>query len=159
MDETPDQIERHIRETRKDLGKNIDELESKVKKAFNWRAQFEDHPGTMIAVAFGGGVLLSALFSSNHSSGGRSYDRWNEPRESENPGRLHALDNQASDTVRAMKAALIGVAATKLTGFMDELLPGFKDHFESRGAAPARSDPFPGSERPAYRRSTVPGGE
>jgi hypothetical protein len=32
-------------------------------------------------------------------------------------------------TLDALKGALIGVAATKLTGFIEDLLPGFKQEF------------------------------
>ena len=41
MGETSDQIERHIQETRNDLGDNFGELEDKVKTAVDWRAQFD----------------------------------------------------------------------------------------------------------------------
>jgi hypothetical protein len=61
MGETSDQIERHIQETRNDLGDNFSELKEKVKTVVDWRAQFEERPGTMMALAFGGGVL-SQLF-------------------------------------------------------------------------------------------------
>ena len=64
MGETSYQIERHIQETRNDLGDNFGELQSKVKKAVDWRAQVEERPGTMLALAFGGGIVLSALLSS-----------------------------------------------------------------------------------------------
>jgi hypothetical protein len=68
MGEKSDQIERHIRKTRNDLSENFSELEEKVKSALDWRTQFAERPGTMIALAFGGGVLLSAIFSSRRSS-------------------------------------------------------------------------------------------
>jgi hypothetical protein len=51
--ETSDQIERHIRETRSDLGDNLNELGDKVKKTLDWRVQFEERPGTMLGLAFG----------------------------------------------------------------------------------------------------------
>src|SRR4030095_5948489 len=68
MDETSDQIERHIQETRNDLGDNLNALGDKVKKAVDWRAQFEERPGTMLGLAFTGGVILSALLSSGRRS-------------------------------------------------------------------------------------------
>ena len=55
MDETSDQIERHIQETRNDLDDNLNELGDRVKKAVDWRAQFEERPGTMLSLAFAGG--------------------------------------------------------------------------------------------------------
>ena len=61
MAESSDELERHIQEIRHDLRDNFGELEDKVKSAVDWRAQFEERPGTMLALAFGGGILLSAL--------------------------------------------------------------------------------------------------
>src|ERR1700730_14469958 len=75
MGETTGQIERHIQETRDELGENFNELQQKVKTAMDWRAQFEQRPGTLLAVAFGGGVLLSALLPTRHSCRGTSDQR------------------------------------------------------------------------------------
>ena len=55
MGERADQIEQQINETRNELSENFNELEEKVKSAFDWRTQFEERPVTMMAVAFGGG--------------------------------------------------------------------------------------------------------
>ena len=66
MGEQSDQIEGHIRDQRNELGEHINELQEKVKRAVDWRVQFEERPMTMIGLAFGGGVLLSTLI------GGRS---------------------------------------------------------------------------------------
>ena len=62
MGETSDQIERHIQETRNDLGDNFSELEDKVKTAVDWRAQFEERPGTMLALAFGAVLFFRPCF-------------------------------------------------------------------------------------------------
>jgi hypothetical protein len=61
MDQTTDQIEAHIEDTRKDLGANLQELEVKVKSAADWRHQFRRNPMAMLGAAFGGGVLLALL--------------------------------------------------------------------------------------------------
>jgi hypothetical protein len=67
MGEKSDQIEQEIREKRNQLGENFSELEQKVKHAVDWRAQFEERPATLIALAFGGGIVLSALLPTQHS--------------------------------------------------------------------------------------------
>ena len=67
MGEKSDQIEQEIREKRNQLGENFSELEQKVKHAVDWRAQFEERPATLIALAFGGGIVLSALLPTRHS--------------------------------------------------------------------------------------------
>jgi hypothetical protein len=59
MGETADEITHHITETREDLASNLQELETRVKAATDWREQFRRHPGWMIAAAMAGGVLLA----------------------------------------------------------------------------------------------------
>jgi hypothetical protein len=63
MDETTNQIEWEIAQKRSELSNNLIELKQRAKAAVDWRSQVEDRPGTMLAVAFGGGIILSALFS------------------------------------------------------------------------------------------------
>jgi hypothetical protein len=134
MGETSNQIERHIVETRNDLGENLSELEEKVKEAINWRAQVDQRPWTMIAVAFGGGVLLSALLPSARPSRRKySDDRWTS-----SPDRAavssftppSAERGRTAETLEAVKGALAGAALTKFSGFIEELLPGFKQEFD-----------------------------
>jgi hypothetical protein len=137
MGETSGQIERHIQETRNDLGDNFSELEEKVKTAVDWRAQFEERPMTMIALAFGGGVLLSALLPAGHSSRRRySEAPWTAPPDRDAAGLAiqsrTPFDAKASEPLQtwdALKGALVGVAATKLSGFIEDLLPGFQQEF------------------------------
>jgi phage shock protein A len=61
MGETADQIVTEIDQTREDLKTNLEELETRVKSVTDWRAQFERHPGALLAAAMVGGVLLSAM--------------------------------------------------------------------------------------------------
>jgi hypothetical protein len=61
MGETTNQIESHIEAKRAALQQNLRELAQKVKSATDWRQQFRSHTVTMIAAAFGVGMLLSML--------------------------------------------------------------------------------------------------
>ncbi|HEU4592364.1 MAG TPA: hypothetical protein VFS13_15760 [Steroidobacteraceae bacterium] len=61
MGETTDQIAADIARRRDDLKSNLEELETRVKDAADWRSQFRRHPGVMIAAAMAGGMLLSSL--------------------------------------------------------------------------------------------------
>jgi len=124
MGETKYQIENHIENTRADLGANLQELEYKVKSVTDWRQQVSNHPMTMLGIAFGGGVLLATL------AGGRTYRRagfvssvHDTQNGAEKPSKvLEAWDN--------IKGALIGVAATRFKEFVDEVVPGFHEHYE-----------------------------
>src|SRR6202049_2088377 len=114
MGDTSVQIEQHIRDTRNDLSDNFNELEEKVRTAVDWRAQFEERPVTMMALAFGGGVLLSALLPTVRPSRRRSSEgRENAPADRDAPGHSiksrTAFDDKASQTLEnwdALKGAL-----------------------------------------------------
>ena len=166
MGDTSDQIERHIRETRNDLSDNFDELQEKVRTAVDWRAQFEERPMTMMALAFGGGILLSALLPSRRSSTRRSSvrganvssDRYTSDLSFKS--RNEYKDNASStlETWDAVKGALVGVATTKLSGFIEDLLPGFTQEFtKAQGEKNSdRSDPLnPGQS--TRQKSTAAG--
>ena len=61
MGKTTDEIATDIDQTRNDLKSNLEELETRVKDATDWRAHFRKRPGSMIAAALFGGVLLSLM--------------------------------------------------------------------------------------------------
>jgi ElaB/YqjD/DUF883 family membrane-anchored ribosome-binding protein len=61
MGETPGQITQEIEQTRARLGSNLHELETRVKQATDWREQFRKNPMAMLGIAFGGGIMLSAV--------------------------------------------------------------------------------------------------
>jgi hypothetical protein len=168
MGETTGQIERHIQETRDDLGENFNQLQEKVKTAMDWRAQFDQRPGTILALAFGGGVLLSALLPTRHSSRGTSDQRpWNVPpaRDAigpaiQSPNSLTRKSNEPLQTFDALKGALIGVAATKLTAFIEDMLPGFKQEFTKAKAGGGKLNLNPvDSVRSSWDKSSAAGAD
>jgi hypothetical protein len=61
MGKTADQITSEIDLAREQLEANLHELETRVKSATDWRAQFGKHPGAMVAGALLGGMLLSSM--------------------------------------------------------------------------------------------------
>jgi len=136
MGERPDQIERQIAETRSELRDNVGELQDKVKSAVDWRTQFREHPGTLLAVAFGGGVVISALLPSPSrprkaydsgpiSAGDRTHSAPSYDTSSATPGKSSDL----RETIEALTGALLGVAVNQASGFLDSVLPGFHQEF------------------------------
>jgi hypothetical protein len=136
MGERPDQIEWQIAETRSELSDNFSELQDKVRSAVDWRTQFREHPGTLLAVAFGGGVVLAALLpsprrsrmtydSSSISAGDRTHSAPSYDSSLANPSKPGDLRK----TVEALAGALLGVAAKQASGFLDSFLPGFHQEF------------------------------
>ena len=157
MGERPDQIERHIQHQRDELGDNINELEQKVKSAFAWRSQFDEHPGAMLGAAFAGGVLLAAILPTRSSTTSRVTARrrsFNEPyspythRDVAEAGEAasppahstsdapHSGSNRASaETWDTLKKAAIGLATTRLSDYIEELVPGFAEHYQKAASA------------------------
>ena len=59
MGQTASQIESHIAAERDRLQQNILVLDEKAREAVDWRTQFTERPRTMLAVAFGAGIVLA----------------------------------------------------------------------------------------------------
>ena len=135
MGQTADQIEHHIAQTRDTLGSNLQELEHKVKSVTDWRQHFQKNPMTMIGVAFGFGVLLAAMV------GGRKQNGHNfvaSPPSGDSVAPSHRK-HQAFDTLDTIKGALIGLAAAKMKDYVEEIVPGFGDHFKRAQEEKART--------------------
>lgn len=59
MGQRADAIASHIREQREELDDNIRELQTKVKRTFDWRLQVRRNPVRAIGIAAGVGFLLA----------------------------------------------------------------------------------------------------
>ncbi|MEO8663498.1 MAG: hypothetical protein ABI693_33895 [Bryobacteraceae bacterium] len=133
MSATANQLETHIQRTRADLDSNIDELTQKVKSVTDWKGHFQNHPGAIAGLAFCGGFLVAAISSRRRlPSTMRSHSGLDRPTHS-GSGRPPLVATDVWDNV---KSALVGVAASRLTEFVDELIPGFADHFHQTPRRP-----------------------
>lgn len=123
MGQTTDQIENQIENKREDLKSNLQELETRVKTATDWRHYFAEHTGTMIAAAFGGGVLLATML------GGRNRASSSQAGSSE-PARpwTRGTKHEVLENLDSIKSALVGAATTKFKGILGEVVPGFTEH-------------------------------
>jgi hypothetical protein len=124
MGQRTDQIENQIEDKREDLKSNLQELETRVKTAPDWRHYFAEHTGTMIAAAFGGGVLLAAMLGGRSDRASRSQAGDSEPVRQWRTGTKH----EVLENIDSIKSALVGAAATKFKGVLGEIVPGFKEH-------------------------------
>ena len=137
MGETANQIESEIAQRRTELGDNLIELKKKAKATVDWRSQVEERPVTMLAVAFGGGIVFSALFSAlrgpakvyaeRPSSNTAEYDSAIS-RTSDRP--TSRVASSTRKNLDALGGALVGTVATRTTGILDGILPGFQKEFE-----------------------------
>jgi hypothetical protein len=148
MGETTNQIEWEIAQKRSQLSGNLIELKQRAKAAVDWRSQVEERPGTMLAVAFGGGIVLSALFSalrgpakvhaerrsasanranSYDNGNSNSYDSSASKNSAQSPGKLATATRKNLD---ALGGALLGIVATRTSSILEGILPGFEKEFE-----------------------------
>jgi hypothetical protein len=123
MGQTTDQIENQIENKREDLKSNLQELETRVKTATDWRHYFAAHTGTMIAAAFGGGVLLAAMLGGRNRAS-PSLAGSAEPARPWTRGTKH----EVLENLDSIKSALVGAATTKFKGILGEVVPGFTEH-------------------------------
>ncbi len=61
MGQRSDEIKKHIDTKRSELSENLEQLEQRVKNTTDWRVQFDKRPMVMLGVAFGAGLLASAV--------------------------------------------------------------------------------------------------
>jgi len=137
MGETTNQIEWEIAQKRSELSDNLIELKQRAKAAVDWRSQVEQRPGTMLAVAFGGGIILSALFSAlrgpakvhaqRPSGNAVDYDSPIAKTSARSPSQPATATRKNLD---ALGGALLGVVATRTTSILEGILPGFQREFE-----------------------------
>jgi len=187
MGEKPDQIERHIQHQRSELEDNISELEEKVKSAFDWRTQFQERPGIMLGAAFLGGAVVSALLPSTSSITSKvssrrrkSSDPWTPYTNPETPyssretasnletpstGSAYSGGDAASKTSETwenLKNAAIGMATTRISQFIEELVPGFSEHYNKaasgRAATPFSAMPSAGGSGTSEKNWQKPNG-
>jgi hypothetical protein len=126
MDEKPEQIARHIDSARTELGSNLHELEDKVRQAADWKTYFDRNPIMLLGLALGGGVLLATI------AGSKGSETQTPSQEHANARRpLSGVRNTAvTDSLVTLKGALIGLAGAKVRGILNEVLPGFNEHYE-----------------------------
>ena len=125
MGQRTDQIENHIENTREDLKSNLQELETRVKTATDWKHYFAEHTGTMIAAAFGGGVLLATMLGGRSSR--ESLSQAGASAESSRPW-SRGTKHEVLENLDSIKSALVGTATTKFKGILGEVVPGFAEH-------------------------------
>jgi hypothetical protein len=157
MDERPDQIIGHIEAQRDQLGRNLNELETRVRRSTDWRTYYDRNPMLMLGAALGGGLLLGSMVGAkssgsgfrmhrrSHSSsaalglasagvGATAASSWSQPSTEPRSSRsLHSLTDspqwhQVSQTMDHIKDALIAFGMAKAKEFLRQAVPGIDQH-------------------------------
>lgn len=129
MGEKSDQIERQIVVQRGQLGRNLNELQSRVEEATDWRIQFQKRPLLMMSAAVGGGLLLAAA-TGRGSKWKRRYVDESSVQYREHQRGTEIQKNKALETFDTIKGAMIGVAANAFKDLLGQLVPGFNEQFQ-----------------------------
>ena len=137
MDEAADKIEAQIDRTRERLGSNLRELEHRIDAATDWREQFRARPHVFLGGAIAGGALLAAVL--RPTAPRQAFD--SSPEDHVRSVSRNGIDSreQALELWNNIKGALLGVATTRITAYISELVPGFDEHF--RHATQSRDVP------------------
>lgn len=125
MAERVQQIESEIDRTRAELGSHLRELESRVDAAMDWREHVRARPYLAMGAAVVGGVALGQLARPGRA---RSVARALEPTTT-TPRPHGSIDarGKAYGIWEDVANAMIAVAATRLTGYIGSLVPGFTE--------------------------------
>ena len=137
MDEETNQIKHHIDTERKQLGRNLQEIEDRVKSATDLKAQFDKNTGLFLGAAVAGGFLVSLAFRKSGKSANaqrvetRSRDFQAVPSPVKQAASKHL--QRVTDTFDDIFAGLIGVASGKLLSLVGEAVPGFQAQYDDLG--------------------------
>lgn len=129
MDQTVDQIEHEIGRTRARLGSNLHELGARVDAATDWREYYRASPFMYLSATAAAAGLLGAWTS------GRRRPARPRPLDSgfaAEPRASSTVAAQVLDTWDGVQSALVAVAATKITEYIGDLVPGFRDEYRRR---------------------------
>lgn len=155
MDEKSDQILNHIESQRDELGRNLDELGSRVKRTTDWRAHYQNNPALMLGLALGGGLIVGAMVGGrSYGAGSRKWSKSSRYAASTSPpvglmsspapstvgSATRQARQQASETIDKLKAALIAFGAAKAKDFLGQAVPGLDRYVSDFGGGrPASS--------------------
>jgi hypothetical protein len=121
--ENTEQIERQIVAERHELGRNLNELETKAQQLSDWRTHYRNNPKVAIGIAVAGGLVLGAMAS----RGRPSRFRHSPGAIALQPRPQSRLRRQIEDTWLTVSDALLGVAAAKVMAVVSSVVPGFSE--------------------------------
>ena len=142
MGESTDQIELEIMAERRQLGRNLSELEMKAQQLGDWRTYYRRHPALLLGLALGGGLALSAMarrrMISPDDARPTSSDRAFAP--------VSRTRRHVQDTWETVSDVLLGMAAGKVMELVGGVVPGFTDELHRRHSGSVYGQPMSASE-------------
>jgi hypothetical protein len=124
MAQEPIDLKDHIDAERTRLGRDLEEIENRMKDAVDWRTWYEKNTALVLGVAAAGGLLVS-LWSARRTSDGREVS----PQTSQ-PHRFSQME-RIGGVIENSIAALIGVGTEKLQDYVSQRVPGFREQYHN----------------------------
>src|SRR5688572_14357489 len=140
MSQEPAEIKAHIKAQGESLKDNLEEIETRVKNALDWRHWYRNNTAVALGGVAAGGLLLSLILR-KPSSGLQGMDgQYFEMDDmmagptTEPDGRANLRTEPQSESRFRQVAdntmtAIFGLAADKFQDFMSKALPGFREHY------------------------------
>jgi len=126
--ESINQIEHEIMAERRQLGRNLSELEMKAQELGDWRTYYRRHPTLLVGLAVGGGLALSAIVGRRAVSKGDA----RPPATAHVAAPVGRTRQHVQDTLETVSEVLLGMAAGKVMDFLGGVVPGFTDELNRR---------------------------
>ena len=136
MVQETDKIKEHIDAERERLGRNIHEIEYRVKDAVDFNSQFKKHTGMFLSGAVAVGFLLGKVMERSRRPRVSRFTSVNEPVGEGVMGsathKLGAHLSRFSETLDNIIGGLANVASDKLYSAAGDVVPGLRDHLNAR---------------------------
>ena len=131
MDEKTSTIKQHIDNEREQLGRNLDEIEYRVKKATDLKTHFDRNTPWILGGAVAGGFLLARLFHKSSSS--ERPPRWETNATERNTSTANPRSplSRLSETLDNIFEGLVGVVSSKLHSVVADAVPGFGEEYDA----------------------------
>lgn len=126
MDDQTDTIRRRIGSEREQLGRNVEEIEDRVKNATDLKTHFNKNTGLVLGAVVAGGFLLSLACRSSVTVD--ADDRSVSRAEPNRPPSKHV--RRVFETLDNILEGLIAVASGKVVSFVAGAIPAFKEHYD-----------------------------
>ncbi len=135
MAETASGIVEQIEDDRQRLGRNLADLDSRVRESVDWHTHYENHPFWFLGAALGGGLVLSSILVNGSNRNSAPFRN----RESSPASASHGAISEIVDNV---KLALVSFGIAKAKDMIGGFVPGFEDHLRQSnpmGPRPGRT--------------------
>jgi hypothetical protein len=132
VDEETSRIKQHIDAEREQLGRNIDEIEHRVRKATDLKSYFDRHTGLILGAAVAGGVLLARAFPASSQDNSLDWDRDIAEQTSSTSTRAFKSHlGRLSETLDDIFDGLVAVVSDQMRSFVADAVPGFRERYDA----------------------------